>query len=162
MYRMTCRRIAIHGLCFQIFCCKVSDRTVTVIVLTLDSVIAPCCHSHQNFNFLIARFMADTAMANFHAIHNLYGNEPLVDGEDVINPETGTRPLVERICGFHFEQSLVAHIKSMLLTSTMRSILFFARLSQEYPIVLPSIICRTRLWNSRRAEQFWIFLARQR
>jgi hypothetical protein len=100
---MTCRRIAIHGLCFQIFYCKVSDRTCTVIVLILDSMIAPCRHSHQNFVFLTVGFMADTAMANFHAIRNVYGNEPLVDGEDVINLETRARPPVERTCGFHFE-----------------------------------------------------------
>jgi hypothetical protein len=47
--------------------------------------------------------MADVAIENVHAIRNIYGSEPLVDGEDVINPETRTRPPVERTCGFHFE-----------------------------------------------------------
>jgi hypothetical protein len=95
----------------RFFCCEVSDCTCTLIVLTLDFVIAPCRHSHQNFDFLTVGFMADAVMANFHAIQNVYGSEPLVNGEDVIDPETRARPSMERTCGFHFEQSLVAHTK---------------------------------------------------
>ena len=104
-------RIVFHGLCFQIFCCKVGDCTCAPIVLAPNFVIGPWHQSHPNFDILSARFMADAAMANFHAIRNVYSNESFVDGEDVINLETGARPPMERTCGFYFEQSLVAHTK---------------------------------------------------
>jgi hypothetical protein len=76
-----------------------------------DSMTSPWRHFHPNFDFFTAGFMADAAMASFHAIRNVYGSEPLVDGKNVIDPEIGVRPPVEKTCGFHFEQSLVAHTK---------------------------------------------------
>jgi hypothetical protein len=40
--------------------------------------------------------MADAAMANFHAISNIYGSKPLLHGNDVIDPGSGARPSIKR------------------------------------------------------------------
>jgi hypothetical protein len=73
------------------------------MVLIPDSPMYHSHHSHQIFDFLTTRFMANAAMANFHAIWNVYGSEPLLDEEDVIDPRIRARPPMERTCGFHFE-----------------------------------------------------------
>jgi hypothetical protein len=58
--------------------------------------------------------MVDAAMANFNSIRVVYGSQPLLDGDGVVD-KSGDRPSVERTCYFHFEQSLVSHTRLYIL-----------------------------------------------
>jgi hypothetical protein len=58
--------------------------------------------------------MANAAMANFNAIRVVYGSQSLLDGDGLVD-ESGNSPSVERTCYFHFEQSLVSHMRLHIL-----------------------------------------------
>jgi hypothetical protein len=58
--------------------------------------------------------MVNAAMANFNTIRVVYGSQPLLNGDGVVD-ESGDRPNVERTCYFQFEQSLVNHTRLHIL-----------------------------------------------